>query len=262
MRQEFEVTQPDGKNVKLVVRKPEYEDIEHADKVYAIKISSLIKENAGRKLLSRQELNKYLKEAGIWTEAEEKEVEKLQTEVADTLTAMRKGGKGLTDGRSMAIKVMDRRQEIMRIMAKKQSFDDVTLESFAETEKIDYLVYCSTLYADSGSNYWDSFEDMKNDKLSDVYRKASVLSMKVIYDIDNEFDKNLPENKWLKKYGFIDEELNYTDRKTGEKVDREGKPIKELEEKIQKIRDNIQGDIVEEAPFIDEETGKPVELVT
>lgn len=257
-RKEFTIKEGDGREVKLVVRQPTYDEYEKADRVYATKIASLVKENTGKRLLSRQDLNSYLKESGTWTDEDEEKVKSIQKEIAETLAEIRRGGKKVTEGRALAIKVMDKRKEMVRVMAKRQVLDDVTIESFAENEKLDYLIYVSTVYADSGDDYWDSFEDMKNDKFSDAYKQASGLAMQIFYDIDPEFEKNLPENKWLKKYGFVDEDLNYVDRKTGEKVDRDGRPVAELEEELKKQIADIRGDIVEEQPFIDDETNEPI----
>ena len=258
-RKEFKIKEGNGKEVTLAIRKPQYEDYEAADKIYATKVATLIKESVGRRnLLLRSDLEKFLKEHEIWTAKEEEQLRELNQQVDVLLTKMRQGGLKLSEGRQLAIEVMDKRKEVVRLMSKRQIFDDTTIESMAEGERSDYLVYSATVYADSGNNYWDSFEDMKNDKLSDAYRQASVLASQVVYNIDPEFEKNLPENKWLKKYGFIDTELNYVDRKTGEKVDRDGKPVKALEQEALRQLQNLQGDIVEETPFLDDETGEPV----
>jgi hypothetical protein len=258
-RKEFVILEGNGQEVKLAVHQPQYEDFEEADKIYAIKVSSLIKENVGQKrLLSRQDLVKFLKESGAWTKDDEIAVEKLQSEIDDLLSQIKKGGKKVSEGRELAIKVMEKRQELYNVNRKRQVFDDVTIESFAENEKFDYLIYIATVYGDTGKNYWDSFEDMKNDKLSEAYKKASQYAMQIIYNFDIDFEKKLPENKWLMKYGFIDENLNYVDRKSGERVDKSGRPLKELEAEIKRQVDNFQGDIVEEAPFIDDETEQPI----
>jgi hypothetical protein len=259
-RKEFTITEDSGKEVVLCVRTPQYEDIEAADKVYASKIASLVRESGGKRLLLRSQVNDFLKTSGVWTDEDETKIQTLNDEIDVLLTKLRKGGLKMSEGRELAIATMEKRKEIVRVSSKRQIFDDTTIESVAEAEKMDYLVYSCTVYSDSGDNYWNSFEDMKNDKLSDAYRQASVTAYDVIFNVNPEFEKRLPENRWLKKYGFIDDELNYVDRKTGEKVDRFGKPIKELEEKLQKRFDNLQGEIVEEAPFVDDETGTPVVL--
>jgi hypothetical protein len=257
-RKDFTSFDKDGKEITLSVRRPTYDDLEQSDKIYASKVASLIRESGGKKgLLLRSELDKFLKETGVWTEKEEQELSQIQEDIEVLLGKMKKGGIKLSEGRKLAIEVTDKRKEMVKIMSKRQIFDDSTIESLAERERNDYIVYACTVYSETGVNYWESFDDMKADKLSDVYRKAGVASAEVIYGVNTEFEKRLPENRWLKKYNFIDDDLNYIDRKTGEKVDREGKTVKMLEEEVAKQINTLQGEISEEQPFLDED-GTPV----
>ncbi len=258
---DFTITEDSGKEVKLSVKPPQNEDFEESDKVYGARIAALIRESSGptsRKLLMRSKVEEFLRDQGVWSEEDEKNVRALQEEVDSLLTQIRRGGIKLSDGRELAIKVMDKRKEIVRIMSKRQMFDDSTIEAIAESEKVDYLIYACTVYAQDGKNYWMSFEDMKNDKTSQAYRKAAVIAYEVIYGVNPEFEKRLPENRWLLKYGFIDDDLNYIDRKTGKRVDKTGKPVDEIIQEVQKQKDNLEGEIVEEKPFIDDETNSPV----
>lgn len=258
-RKEFVVQEDSGKDITLAIRKPLYEDHEESDKIYAAKVASLVRESNKRKILLRSEVDTFLRDHGIWSREDEKQIETLQLEIETLLNKLRKGGAKLSEGRTIAIEVMDKRKAIVKIMSKRQLFDDTTIESISENERNDYLIYLCTVYADSGKQYWDSFEDMKNDKGSNVYRYASVYAFEFIFNMNPEFEQRLPENKWLKKYGFIDKDLNYIDRKTGEKVDRNGNPLKKLEDEVMKGIANLQGDIEEETPFIDDETGEVVQ---
>jgi hypothetical protein len=257
-RKTFKIKEGDGKEVTLAIKMPHAEDLQEANQVYTTKIASLIRGSGSRQLLTRQLLNEFLKNQKIWTDEDEKKVQVLQVEIDGLLSKLRKGGIKLAEVRALCIETMDKRSKMVDILRQRQMFDDATIESVAEAERMDYLIYTCTVYADSGRSYWDSFEDMQNDKLSEAYRRASLNAARVVFDIDPEFEKNLPENKLLKKYGFIDENLNYVDRKTGEKVDREGKPVKQLEDTAQEKLDNLQGEITEEVPFVDDETGEPV----
>lgn len=260
-RKEFTIVEPNGKEVKLSVRTPVYEDSESADKVYATKVAQLIRESGKRKLLLRSELDKFLKETGVWTEEDQKTIDIINADVDAMLSKLKRGGLKLSEGRKIAIDVLDKRKEIVRIMNKRQIFDDTTIEAIAENEKNDFMIFTLTVHAEDGTNYWESFEDMKNDKISDAYSKASVAVMEFVYGINTEFEQRLPENRWLKKYNFINEKLQYTDRKTGEQVDKDGKPLKQIEANIQKRLDNLQGEIVEETPFIDDDTNENVVVV-
>jgi hypothetical protein len=257
MRKDFSILEGE-KEVLLSTRSVQYDDIKEADEVYASKVASLVRQNNKRKLLLRSQLDDFLRSTGVWSKEDEDKITSINTEIDSYLSKIKKGGIKAAEGRKLCIDIMDKRKEIIKIMSKRQIFDDTTIESLAEAERNDYLVYCTTVFADSGEKYWPSFEDMKIDKDSDAYRKASSNALEVIYGINPEFEKRLPENRWLKKYNFIDDNLNYIDRKTGEKVDREGNKLKDYEDKVIKHFENLQGEIVEESPILDDDTGEPI----
>jgi hypothetical protein len=234
LRKDFIIKDGD-KEILLSVKSPSYEEIEEADKVYSGKVASLVRESGKKKLLLRQEIDNFLRSANIWT-----------------------NGIKLSEGRTVCIEIMDKRKEIVGIMRKRQVFDDTTIESLAESERNDYLVYTSTVYADSGEHYWESFDDMKNDKLSEAYSKASTIVIELVYGINNEFEKRLPENRWLKKFDFVDDDLNYIDRKTKAKVDKDGNLLEDSATVAKRYVENLQGEIQAEQPYIDDETGDPV----
>ena len=259
MRVEFSVND-NNKKVKLAIRALTYEDQEEANRIYSAKIASLLREKGAKKLLLRQELDNYLKEAGIWTEEDQAKINKLYLEIEDLLAQLKKGGQKLSAGRQLCIKIIEKRSEVVKITQKRQIFDNVTIEASADNERLDYLVYTCTVYDENGEQYWQSFEDMKNDKTSNVYNTAYLEVMKNVFGIDAEYEKNLPENKWLKKYSFINNNLEYIDRKTGEKVDVTGRPVQELEKEIERKIELLQGDIVEEQPFVDDDTNEPIKV--
>ena len=249
---EFTIVDTNKKNIKLVIRKPNYEDIEQADKVYAVKVASLVRENSNKRLLLRSQIDDFLKQAGIWTKDDDTKVRKLHSEINSLISKIAGGGMKLSEGRKICIDVMQKRREIIQTTMKRQVFDDTTIESMAEAEKIDYFIYSCTVYSDSGKNYWESFEDMKNDKLSEVYRRSYSAALELIYNVSPDFEKEFPENKWLRKYSFIDKELNYIDRKTGRKVDQNGIPVDVETPEVPAVQ--------EELPFIDDETDLPVAI--
>lgn len=252
-RKTFTIIQDSGKEVTLAVKVPEYNDVDDANKVYSTKIATLIRQGSKGKLLVRQELEKFLKDNKVWTDEDEVKVKSLNKEIETLLSSLRKGGLKLSEGRKLAVSVTEKRKELISAMNKRRVFDEVTIESIAENERNDYFVYVCTVYSDSGDKYWESFEDMKNDKLNNVYSKAVSACTEVIYGVDDQFETRLPENRWLKKYGYVDGDLRYVDRKTGEHVDKEGNPISQLQDQFKKDIDNLQGEIVEEVPFIDDE---------
>lgn len=245
-----------GKETMVLVKVPSYEDIEEADNVYNSKVAELVRMNKrGKKMLLRVELDEFLRESGFWTEQDEIDVAKLQAELDETLKAVKKGGIKLSDGREACIRAGELRAQVFAILAKKQKFDDTTVEAVAENERTDYLIYKCTCYPETMQDYWNSFEDMKNDKVSEAYRKASGAMFEFMNGISADVDKNLPEVRWLRRFNFVDDNLNYTDRKTGKPVDRFNRPVEVLDEDLDlaEITDNFYGDIKEESPYLDDD---------
>src|SRR5688572_9847867 len=131
-RQEFTVDSGNGKQVKLTVRTAQYQDYEEADQVYATKVASLVKESSPRKkLLLRSDVDKFLRLNGVWTEEDETAVIRLRGEIEANMAKLSKGGMKRSEGRQLALEITDKRREIVRLMNKRQVFDDVTIESMA-----------------------------------------------------------------------------------------------------------------------------------
>lgn len=257
-RKSFKITEGNDKEVELAVLQPLAEHFEESDRAYANKISSMVKDSVNKRFLLRREVESFLKEQKLWTEVDETAIKKIQLEIDALLLQLRKGGIKVSEVRKLCLEIADKRAEMVKIMSKRRIFDDSTIESFAETDRNDYLIYICTVYNKDGRNYWQSFEDMKNDKLSEAYRKASTISYEIIYGVNPEFEKTLPENRLLMKLGFVDKDLNFVDRKTGEFVDREGKPLIQIAEETLNKFNSLQGEIAEETPFIDDDTNKPI----
>ena len=76
----------------------------------------------------------------------------------------------------------------------------------------------------------------------------------MVYKIDPDSQRNLPENKWLIKFGFVDatkEKLPFINRKTGERVGEDYEPISVEENR--KLVDSYVIDMEPEEPFFDED---------
>ena len=260
MRRKFNV-EKDGETIYLCVREPEHSDIEISDQYYAAKVASLMRKPKDQRPLLRDQLEKYLKDEGIWTEEDQNKIDELNEEVSEGLKKLRKGGITDLEGRELAIGIFEKRNQIANIRYKRRIFDEATIEAMSEQEKLDYLTYSCTVYEDSGNPYWSSFEEMKSDKGNEIFEKASQFIYEIAYGIDSDFEKKLPENRWLKKYNFLDEDLNFIDRKTGKNVDRGYRAIEESEEGTNDFN-ALDSDITEEEPFIDSETNEPISAET
>lgn len=248
----------DDEKISLTLKQLDQKDLEAADREHASKIAELIRSGGNKDLLFRQELDDYLRKMGVWSQEDDKEINRLQKQVAELIGKLKKGGIKLSEGRNIAIKISEKRQEMIRIRSKRQIFDDRTIESLADEARIDFLVFSAVVHKEDGQRYWDTLDDLKKDKYSEPYQKGLSFVYEKVFGYDNKFEQRLPENKWLKKYKFVDDELNLTDRKTGEFVDKDGNFVNEQMEELQEQYEILTGDISEETPFIDDDTNTPV----
>jgi hypothetical protein len=89
-----------------------------------------------------------------------------------------------------------------------------------------------------------------------------------MYGLDSDFEKKLPENKFLITYKLVNEDLEYVDSK-GRPVDEEGRLIDEngrfineegkFVDKDGNLVDDKGDYVIEFKPFLDDE-GKPIEI--
>lgn len=251
-RKEFETTK-DEQTVKLCVRTPLYEDTQEADHVYATTIAELIKSPKNPKPLLRSQLESFLRDNKIWSEDDENKVQKMNKEIDALLQKLRHGGLKLSEGREIAIKVIETRRDILETMNKRRLFDETTIEALAESRRNEFLLFACTINPETGDRYWESFEDFTAIKGSQMYFDV-YKNFYALLGIDSDFEKRLPETQWLTKYRFVDKDLRFTDRKTGEYVNRAGQKVVEQD----KEQNNLIDTIVEEQPFIDDETNEPI----
>ena len=117
------------------------------------------------------------------------------------------------------------RIKLRELISERLALEENTAEALADNSKFDYFVADCTFYA-NGQKVYNSVEDY-NQKSSDeiAFAAASALA-EMLYQVDNKFEENLPENKFLKKFNLVNEDLSLVD-KDGILVDTQGRRINE-----------------------------------
>ena len=123
------------------------------------------------------------------------------------------------------------------------------------------------MYSETGKTYFGNYEDYLNRDDDPATGQAAGNLAMLLYNLDPDYEKKLPENQFLAKYNFVDEELHLVD-KTGRRVDSEGRLVNKDGRYINEAgelidihgnRVNQEGDyVVDFSPFLDDE-GKPIE---
>jgi hypothetical protein len=160
------------------------------------------------------------------------------------------------------------RDEIRDLISVRTSLDNHSAEGQADNARFNYLVSVCVVYNDTKEPYFKNMEDYLNRATDPVALIGAQNLANMLYGLDNDYESNLPENKFLKKFKFVDDKLRLIDKKgrlidsEGRLVDDQGRFIDDQGNFVDKYgnRVDIDGEyIVEPQPFLDE-NGNPIVL--
>lgn len=254
----------DGEEKTFMVRSPSLVDQREAQKAYNTAFTDAIKSNS----VVRARMDDVLEDQGLWNKEKQAKYDNLQQELNDGEKRLAKGGFSLTDAKKLALKMRDVRLEIRDLISVRTSLDNHSAEGQADNARFNYLVSACVVYKENDKPYFKDLADYM-DRMDDPVALAGASKLAtMIYGLDNNFEKNLPENKFLKKYKFVNEDLRFIN-KEGHTVDVDGRLVDESGRFIDKegnfvdkdgTRVDEDGDyIVDAQPFLDDD-GNPVVL--
>jgi hypothetical protein len=248
----------------FTVRSPSLNDQREAQKVYNQAFTDAIKS----KSVVRAKMDDLLEEQGLWNDGKQKEYADLQKELLEGERKLAKGGFALSEAKKMALRMREVRNKIRELISVRTSLDNHSAEGQADNARFNYLVSVCVVYKDSENKYFANLEDYMG-RIDDPVALAGAQKLaNMIYGLDNNFEKNLPENKFLRKYKFVNDKLRFIDKQgktvdsEGRLVDETGRYINDAGEFIDKEGNRVDAEgeyVVDAQPFLDDE-GNPVVL--
>jgi hypothetical protein len=214
--------------IELVITKPTNKQMLEAERVYKGSFRKALEEGA----MLRKKLGNYMTEQKIWTDEQEEEYNKVIKEI-NLLDYQLNKGKDL-DGeklklsraKEIALELQDKRVEFRDLIGERQELDHMTAEGQADTERFSYLVYLCTKDFLTQKPYYSSYEDYQNKGNEQEAIDASKTVGEIVYEIDEDYENTLTENKFLQRFNFANEKNQLID-KEGNRVDREGNKVDE-----------------------------------
>ena len=215
----------DGKTVKIVVKRPGNKISNDAQRKGALVWTQCVREG----VMTKRELMKYMKEQGVWND-DKNEDEKI---ILDKIAALEKelylGTKAskirASKGKEIAVDIRKQRIKLRDLLSERMGLEANTAESLSDNAKFDYIVAHCT-YHENGDKVYKDLDDY--DQRSDdpvAFHAASALA-EMIYIVDSNFERKLPENKFLQKFNYVNDDLSLVN-KNGDTVDLEGRIINE-----------------------------------
>lgn len=216
------------KEVEIYVQRPNNDTVKLAER-YKSKIWNQCIQD---EILTKKELAVLMRKRGIWDEAKDKEEQDITREIIRLEKELYHGKDGkskpkVSEGRDIAIQIRRKRSELRDLIAEKISLEENTADNLADNARFDFLVAHCTFYKD-GTRVYKDFDEYNKKSADEIAFAAANLLGKMLYNLDNDFEKNLPENKFLTKFGLVNQDLSLVDPKNPDQlVDTKGKKIDE-----------------------------------
>ena len=210
-----------GNEVRVLVKEPTRDDWNDA----SIEYSLVLKKALDKKVYLRQDLDKKLKELGLWDEDKQAASEKIAEEINKTETKLNKGGLTLKEARKVAIELKNLRQALREIISIKLSFDEATAEGLAENARFDYMIAMNIFDPVSRQRKFNSVEEYNKVATQPWAIKAATEIANLYYKLS----KN-PEDSFLEKFKMVDSEGRLIN-KNGHLIDVDSEGVERLIDK-------------------------------
>ena len=155
----------------------------------------------------RAKLDDLLESQGLWNDEKQAQFTLLQKQIADGEKRLQKGGFSLNEAKDLAVKIKGFRDEIRDLISVRTSLDNHSAEGQADNARFNYLVSACVVYNDTKEKVFTNLADYIDRSSEPVAIEGAQILANMLYGLDNNYETNLPENKFLKKYKFVDEEL-------------------------------------------------------
>lgn len=203
-----------------------------------------------------------MREQGLWDNEKQALYIKYISDLNDTEKKLQAGGIKLSEAKELAFSMKGTRSGLQDLIAGRNALDVNTAQGQSENSRFNYLLVSCLVYNDNGDPVYKSVDEYLEDGESAVAIAAAENFANQYFGLDNNHEKNLPENKFLTKYKFTDEEGRLIDSEgnfvdyLGRSVNENGRYINEDGEMIDVDGNRVDenGDyLIEEKPFLDDE---------
>tara|TARA_R110000824_G_scaffold98613_1_gene235211 strand:- start:4936 stop:5847 length:912 start_codon:yes stop_codon:yes gene_type:complete len=249
------------------VRMPTVDEIKQANEARA----TAFNEALNRGDLLRDQLEGELRKRKLWNDDREREYQTLRQEVLDGEFQLQKGGIKLSRAKDVALQMATKRSEMVNLLSSRTDLDANTCEGKADAARFNYLFASCLVYDETDEPYYSNGLDGYLQNPDDAVAATGAVEFYYLISGTENIDTTLPENKFLHKFKFVNDNLELID-KDGRLVNADGHHIDELGNLIKWGKDgsstkvdpsgrvvNPEGDFdVSHSAFLDE-SGKSID---
>ncbi len=176
--------------------------------------------------LLRQKLSDHMEQQGLWDEKKQSKNDEFVAKIQSKEELLKGGGIRLSEAKEIALELRVLRAEFRDFLSERNALDQNSAEGQADNARFAELVRLCMLNPNNKQPYFPTQKDY--DESADqpwVIESASELAS-MIYGLDPDYDNRLTENKFLKEFDFVNEDLRLVNE-SGHLVDAEGRLITE-----------------------------------
>lgn len=253
-----------GNEVELYVMDPTPKQLADAKKVYGRTWREFAEEGVPVKAT----IERIARDQGIWDDEKEKELQGIQKQILEIERKLKGGGSfygSVEEAKDDAIAMRRLRNKMYESLIEKSALDNNSAESQAENVRIAFLISTCTYSSVTKLPYFKSLDDYYARSSEKAALDATNKFLLEVNKVNLNFEHDLPENKFLRDYGFMDEagrliiDGHFVDDE-GRRVDENGRFIDDDGQFV-----DINGNLVDEngeykvdfKPFVDSE-GKEI----
>ena len=208
--------------VKYCVLQPTIKQLSEANKMRRETFNTELESGS----LLRDQLEQELRKRKLWSDDREIEYQALRTEIIDMEYKLAKGGIKLSEAKQIALDMKLKRNQMVELLSSRTDLDSNTCEGRADAVRFNYLFANCLVYEENGNLYFPGGLEEYLSKQNDPVSAVGATEFFYLISETEQVDDNLPENKFLKKFKFVNEKYQLVD-KDGRLVDNKGRHINE-----------------------------------
>ena len=208
--------------IKVLVQRPTPQEYRDSQIAY----NKTFREALDSGALLRQKLTDYMREQGIWNDEKQKQNDEYIDKIREKELLLKAGGIKLSEAKNIAIELKTLRSEFQFFLAEKNALDANSAEGQADNARFAALVRLCILNPNTKQPYFPDQKSYDANADQPWVIEASAQLANMLYGLDPNYANNLEENKFLKEFNFVNDELRLID-KDGHLIDIEGRLINE-----------------------------------
>ena len=238
----------DGNDKNVLVVRPDSKKLAEAQKVY----NKFFRDGLESGALLRQRLDGYMREQGIWSDEKEKQYNELTAKINENEKKLAGGGIKLSVAKKLAMDMRGDRIAFRNLISERNQMDGNTAEGQSDNARFNYLVSVCVLDPDTRQPLFSDIDDYDTQAAEPYVIEAAGELASMMYNLSPDYEKKLPENRFLKRFQFVDEELRLINN-DGHLVDGEGRLINDEGRFVAYEKDGTEYFIDRDGNKLDEE---------